>query len=693
MNKKSNFLIKDLCMKEKWLKNWEKTRQKTGWKEITKCVFQDYQKIGFMCGLEVHQQLKTEKKLFCRCKSGVYHDFNDYDAEIIRHMRPTLSELGEYDGTALMEFKTKKEITYRINNDTACTYETDDTPPFEINKQALEYALRIAHLLKINIVGELHITRKQYLDGSIPTGFQRTAIIGIEGNIPITNKNIRVIQFSIEEDSCREVSDIGHKRVYFADRLGTPLVETVTYPDMLTPYEAAEACQNIRFIARSSGVVRTGIGAARQDVNVSVKGGTRVEIKGVAHIKWIPKLTHNEAFRQKALLLIKDELLERCPDYTNWSISHKELKTIDLTHLDISQKTIEKHFSEVVNDKKYKLIAVNLPNFLNILSFFTQPNRTFADEISDRLKVIACIEKPNMIHSEYIKFDNDETFLKYLYKELNWKELKKILNAEESDAQLIFWALESDIEVALETIEERARMAFTGVPNETRKSLKNGTTVFERVLPGPDRMYPDTDSKPVSINESFIDLTRQDLPLSLSDRFSQLKEWGVPNDSYVFILRNNLMPLINRISEEYAINHSKIALLYAHYIKNLIGKYNLGFDFEIVYDLCNFIKVREIEFDLIYEMIEVLFKNPNMVFESILSVLDFEKYDQNEIFNQVQILSEMYDSLPRISISINAKRKWIMGELYKMAVGNISLSKLSDYVLKEISNDKESNNA
>ena len=224
-------------------------------------------------------------------------------------MRPTLSEMGTYDGTALMEFKTRKNIIYRIKNETTCTYEVDDTPPFPINREALEYAIEIALQLKTNIVGELHITRKQYLDGSIPTGFQRTAIIGIEGEIPLKHKKVRIIQLSLEEDSCREVNDIGHERIYTTDRLGIPLIETVTYPDMKTPDEVMEAGQVIRFINRSSNRVRVGIGAGRQDTNVSIEGGTRVEIKGVSHISWLPELTHNEAFRQKALLIIKSELL------------------------------------------------------------------------------------------------------------------------------------------------------------------------------------------------------------------------------------------------------------------------------------------------------------------------------------------------------------------------------------------------
>jgi len=92
----------------------------------------DYQQLGFMGGLEIHQQLMTRSKLFCRCPAG--RRARGYDAEVLRHMRPTLSELGEYDGTALMEFKTRKEIVYRLDRGSVCTYEIDDTPPFELDE-------------------------------------------------------------------------------------------------------------------------------------------------------------------------------------------------------------------------------------------------------------------------------------------------------------------------------------------------------------------------------------------------------------------------------------------------------------------------------------------------------------------------------------------------------------------------------
>ncbi len=226
----------------------------------------DYAEVGFKSGLEIHQQLLTEKKLFCRCPAGKYNN-EEYHAEILRHMRPTLSELGEYDGTALMEFKTKKDIIYRINRETVCTYEMDDTPPFEINEQALDIAIEVGLQLGATIVDELHIARKQYLDGSIPTGFQRTAIVSVGGKIPYKDRGIRMIQLSIEEDSCREFSDSGHTRTYLTDRLGIPLIETVTYPDMKTPQEVAEVNDLLRRLVRSTGKVRTGIGASRQDVN------------------------------------------------------------------------------------------------------------------------------------------------------------------------------------------------------------------------------------------------------------------------------------------------------------------------------------------------------------------------------------------------------------------------------------------
>ena len=372
--------------------NHQRTRRLAGYVPRSQTSEQTYATLGFRCGLEIHQQLRTEHKLFCRCPARLYQTRDEYDAQLVRHMRPTLSELGEYDGTALMEFKTRKDIVYRIKGETACTYDIDDTPPFPLNREALAIAMQIALLLDTSIVGELHITRKQYLDGSIPTGFQRTAILGIDGSIPVASRRIGIRQLSVEEDSCREVSDRGHERTYTTDRLGIPLVETVTEPQLLTPDEAAEAATYLRYLARSTGRVNVGIGAAREDVNVSIAGGTRVEIKGVQHIRWIPELTHNEAFRQKALLLIRDELRTRIDDVEAWTMEASDLKPSDVPSLQGAYEFPE----------DWRLVLVRLAGFAGLLSFFTAPDRCFADELSDRLKVVACIDKPNLTHSEAI---------------------------------------------------------------------------------------------------------------------------------------------------------------------------------------------------------------------------------------------------------------------------------------------------
>ncbi|MFZ0471235.1 MAG: Glu-tRNA(Gln) amidotransferase subunit GatE, partial [Bacteroidales bacterium] len=524
--------------------NYERTREEIGYVTREDATLNDYKRIGFKSGLEVHQQLKTRSKLFCRCPAGIYHGDEEYDAEVIRHMRPTLSEMGVYDGTALMEFRTRKEITYRINNRTACTYEVDDTPPFPIDHEALEIAINIALAARMNIVGEVHITRKQYLDGSIPTGFQRSAIISVEGELQLKNKKVRLIQLSLEEDSCREISDIGHKRIYKTDRLGMPLIETVTYPDCLTPDELAEAAEYIRFLNRSTGKVRTGIGAAREDVNVSCEGGNRAEIKGVAHIRWIPELSHNEAFRQYALLNIRSRLKKIIPDPGAWK----------LTSRDITESEIHFHFAPVraALDRGEKVIAINLPGCRGILSHFTQPGLIFADEISDRLKVIACIEKPNMIHSEEIGEKNFNSL---------FPEVAIWLSASEEDAQIILWGPADDIPTALETVEERIQLALEGVPLETRKSFADGTTMFERVLPGRDRMYPDTDSQPLPVTTEMLERLARNQPKEIALRFRQMKEWCLPDDTLHYLLSKNLVELIERAGDELGFDHREAGIL------------------------------------------------------------------------------------------------------------------------------------
>ena len=644
-------------------RNYRETLEQAGYVPHKEATQQTYDTIGFMSGLEVHQQLLTKEKMFCHCPAGVYNQSADYDAEIIRHMRPTLSELGEYDGTALMEFKTRKEIVYRIKNETACTYDIDDTPPFPLNRKALEIALEISLLSKLNVVGEVHITRKQYLDGSIPTGFQRTAILGVEGELELPHKKIRLIQLSIEEDSCREISDIGHTRIYKTDRLGMPLIETVTYPDCVNPDEVMETCNYIRFLNRSTGKVRTGMGAGRQDVNVSCRGGSRVEIKGVAHTKWIPELTHNEAFRQWSLLLMRDRLNTRVPNPKKWKIKYVELG---------NRQQLENRQLRKMAKTGRKLVAVNLPYFQGILSWFTQPGKMFANEISDRLKVIACLEKPNLFHSEAFKSN---------LRKKEWSAIATLLKAKDSDAQLVFWTAEEDVKTALETIEERCLMAFEGVPEETRKSLEDGTTIFERVLPGADRMYPDTDSAPIPLEDDYIQQLSRNLPEEIIDRYRKLKKWGIPEDTYTYIFSKNLFPLVERIINDLKIRPAYVGTFIGHGLKYAEGRKTISgkYDYENIYKLFRYLKKKDLHEQLAEKMLPEIIEHPKLDFDSVLTSMKFKRMGKDEIVNKIPLLREKF-TLGRKEFNKANERNWVMGQLRNLALGNMDLAELSKMI-------------
>lgn len=514
----------------------------------------DYLELGFKSGLEIHQQLLTQKKLFCRCPAGQYYE--EYHAEVLRHMRPTLSELGEYDGTALMEFKTRKEIVYQLHRANVCTYEMDDTPPFELNQEALDIALEVALLLHCNIVGELHISRKQYLDGSIPAGFQRTTILGTDGWVPYRGRKINIRQLGLEEDACREVSDRGHRRTYKTDRLSIPLIETVTYPDMRGPWEVAEVAELLRELARVTGKVRTGIGRARQDVNVSVEGGTRVEIKGVHRIPYIPRLTHFEALRQANLLELRAELHKR-------GIRRHNLESRVAEVTSLLRKTNFKPIRRAV-ERGWRVMAVGLVGFEDLLTFPLQPGRDLASEISDRVRVVACLDElPNIVHSE-IK-DNPLSSAK-------WREVRAALGLKKDDVAILVWGDARDSQTAVGEIIIRAGETAEGVPSETRQAFPSGVNGFERILPGPDRMYPDTDMPPVPLAEERIEAARRRLPLPPWERRELYGKLGLSRELARDLLLDRRAGLFESVTRALDIDPVLVAALLVQTLRDLERK-------------------------------------------------------------------------------------------------------------------------
>ncbi len=634
-------------------------------KPFEKMTDEDYKLVGFKSGLEIHQQLLTEKKLFCRCPAGKYN--HKFDAEILRHMRPTLSELGEYDGTALMEFKTKKDIIYHINRETVCTYEMDDTPPFEINEQALDIALEIALLYKSATTDEIHIARKQYLDGSIPTGFQRTAIISIGGSIPYKNRKINIIQLSIEEDSCREVSDHGHRRVYIADRLGMPLIETVTAPDMKTPVEVAEVGKILSNIVKSTGKVRTGAGAAREDVNVSVTGGTRIEIKGVPSLKRIPLLTYNEAMRQWNLLRLREELKNRNISPETFSSRHDHITRI-------LRKTKYLPISNALNEELI-IGSVILRGFKGLLNWQTQTETYFSKEISDRVRVVACLTTlPNIIHSD----STSETI-----SIAEWQKVKKAIGAVENDTVVIVWGSEMDVDTAMKEITIRAKEATIGIPSETRQALKDGTTGFERILPGPERMYPDTDLPPKRIKSDRIKKIQSQVPGFYCDRVKWYKKLRVPEDLIEPLAISKLANLFEEVVTKWKLDPKLAAVVLIQYPKRL-KKMSLKFE--------------NVDANLINDILKA-YKDGLLAKEGILPAL-YESvksgiFDDKNLPSQLkpkelkEVIANCVIDMNRKKIHNNDKRGFVLkGIVMDYVRGKIDGKKATDSVMKYLKENK-----
>ncbi len=395
-------------------------------------------------------------------------------------------------------------------------------------------------------------------------------------------------------------------------------------------------------------------------MNVSCRGGSRVEIKGVSHTKWIPGLTHNECFRQWALLHIRERL-------------HKEVKNPD--QWKIHAEVLNPHFYrfrykplKMAQEQNYQILAINLPGFKGMLSHFTQPGKIFADEISDRLKVIACIEKPHLCHTEEFISNVSDSI---------WDKLRKLLKAKDNDAQLILWGPEADIKTAIETVEERCMMAFEGVPNETRKSFENGTTIFERVLPGADRMYPDTDSPPIPLEDEHIEKIGERLPSEVYTRYLQLKEWTIPEDTYTYIFSRNLYPQIERIINTLKFPPRLVGTFFGHHLKFVEGHYKKSkeFSYDQLFNLFEYIKENRLDIMIAGNMLPVIFEHPKMDFESVLTSIHFKRMGREEILVKIDFLIEKFKK-------IRHKKKegiighWIMGQLRNPATGNMDLTEL-----------------
>ncbi len=425
-------------------------------------------------GIEIHQRIDTNK-LFCSCYADANKQVQEKEVKIARRLRPTAGELGNADIAALFEAAGEKTYEYTRGEKTSCLVESDEEPPHLLNEAALKAVLRIAKSLDAKIVNEVHVMRKTIIDGSAVSGFQRTALIGINGHLLVDGKNINIRTISLEEESSRIIERADGKRTtYGLDRLGIPLIEIATDPDMDSPEMVKKTAIEIGEILRNSGSVQRGIGTIRQDVNISIEGGARIEIKGCQDIAAMEEITRNEVQRQEKLLEIRKTLQERK--------IKTEGKIVDVTK--VFQNTESKLIANGIAGGA-KVLATKIDGFRGIFSTEIMQGFTFGKEVNDRARSTGV---KGILHS-------DENLEKVHISTQERSTLCELLGVYGESAFAMCVDSEATCRRALQSVIDRCNAALVGIPTETRR-VDGVITRFMRPLAGAARMYPETDLPP-----------------------------------------------------------------------------------------------------------------------------------------------------------------------------------------------------
>ncbi|MBS3058016.1 MAG: Glu-tRNA(Gln) amidotransferase subunit GatE [Candidatus Diapherotrites archaeon] len=448
------------------------------------------------CGLEVHQQLETGK-LFCRCPSFLRDDKPEFAVE--RKLRAVASELGEYDAAALEAMQKNYSFVYEGFKENTCLVELDESPPQKIDSEALKTVLKIALLANSKILDEIFIMRKAVVDGSNTSGFQRTALVSIGGELRISeNKKIGIQTICLEEDAARpsKKDEEGRKIYYRLDRLGIPLIELATAPEITSPKEAKEVALAIGRLFRITCKAMRGLGTIRQDLNISIEGGARVEIKGCQDLELIEEIVKREMQRQERLLEAKSEMLKRKLTENDFS----QMQTQEISEL------FKNSAGKLVKGKK--IYGAMIPKLKGLLGMELQPERRLGSELSDQVKAKAGLK--GLLHSDELPA--------FGITEQEKKAVAESLEVKENDAFIMVIGEEENAKKAFKAVSERLKQALQGVPEETRNALENGNSEYSRPLPGGARMYPETDLESIKVEKKALEKLRKELPLWPEER-------------------------------------------------------------------------------------------------------------------------------------------------------------------------------
>jgi glutamyl-tRNA(Gln) amidotransferase subunit E len=468
----------------------------------------DYKAVGLKAGLEIHQQLATGTKLFCNCPNEI-RETTDSNFEFFRYLRASRSELGEVDRAAAEQAMVRRRFMYKAY-DTTCLVENDEEPPRPMSTEALEVALKAAIMMNMTPVNEVFAMRKIVVDGSNTTGFQRTSFVASGGYMDTPSGRVGIDTLCLEEDAASKVETKDDMVVYSLDRLGIPLIEIATAPDIRTPRQARDVALQIGTTLRALGKVKRGLGTIRQDVNVSIAKGARVEIKGVQALDLIEQVVENEVRRQVNLLEIRDELLKR-----GARVSEDIVDISDILAASTS-KVVKKALSS-----KGVAYAIKLYGFKSLIGKEIQANRRLGSEFSDRAKRAAGVG--GIFHIDELP--------NYGITQEEVDAIVKKLELGPQDAFVMVADTRVKSKLAMEAVISRAKESLEGIPEETRGPLPNGNTEYMRPLPGRARMYPETDVMSIEITKDYLDKLRQDLPELLTEKKERfVKQYGLSEE-------------------------------------------------------------------------------------------------------------------------------------------------------------------
>ena len=511
----------------------------------------DFEKIGLKVGLEIHQQLNTDKKLFCKCKP-IEND--EYTEKFSRSLRTAKSELGKIDPAALFEKAKSKKINYYANSQSSCLVEKDEEPPHDLDHDAKKISLLISSMLESKIFSEIHVMRKTVIDGSNTSGFQRTMLVSQGGNLKVGEKKIGVQAVCLEEDAAKLLSNEQNETNYSLDRLGVPLVEIALEPVSTKPSEVKEIALTLGRLLRATRTVKRGIGSIRQDVNISVMNSGVVEVKGVQQLDQLEKIIGYEAKRQHGLILIAEKLKKL-------SITITKEDVLDVTEIfkDCDSKIIQKALKS-----NAKIKAIRIRNFSGIFGFEPYPEIRLGKEIGQLVRFFGI---GGVFHSDELpNYGINDSYV---------DKVRKHLELADQDGFLIIAGEDSKLDYAVNSIVKRIQDAANGVPAETRAATQDGETVFLRPRPGASRMYPETDIPSISVMPEEVKLARDtaNATKSWDESITEIqKNHGLNSQLSEQIFDSEYMEMFEKICENKKNSPNFVASILCSSITNLERK-------------------------------------------------------------------------------------------------------------------------